>query len=112
MMRFVRVETTAGLSASSNLLLYGRRRFGNAPTRVRPGEEPPLFQWSQSPRESSAMLIISSMFIVPMWMIVMWEDNAQKKKRATMEWAEAYDSNQDPWKRGVSHQNTPTGGTR
>ncbi|CUG89093.1 membrane-associated protein, putative [Bodo saltans] len=103
--------TAATMLSSSSSISSGvmsLRSFGNAPARVRPGEEPPTYQWTQAPRETSAILVISSMFIVPMCMIVLWEDDNQRKKRATMEWAQAYDASADPWKRRVPEEKTAT----
>jgi hypothetical protein len=103
-MRRASSRTTGALLSSSSLWLPSSatiRLFGNAPARVRPGEEPPTYQWTQAPKETSAILVISSMFIIPMFMIVLWEDNSQRKKRAMMEWAEAYEASGDPWKRRV-----------
>lgn len=64
-----------------------RRRFGNAPSRVRPVETPQEHALRQSEREISASIVIVIMFIVPLWLFVLSAESQEKKRDAVRAWA-------------------------
>eukprot|EP00796_Vickermania_ingenoplastis_P006504 gene6504-4686_t len=65
-------------SAVASLSAPTARRFGEAPSRVRPVEVPREHAWRQSEREVSASLLIAFMLIVPLWLII--ASNAERSR--------------------------------
>ncbi|CAD2219127.1 hypothetical protein ADEAN_000662000 [Angomonas deanei] len=63
------------------------RKYGNAPTRVRPVELPKEYSLRQSERETSASLAIAIMFIIPIWLFVLSGEKREKDREQMKEWA-------------------------
>lgn len=83
-------DATRTAAACSSVCTTQLRRFGNAPTRVRPVEIDFASSARQNEFEVSPMIILAFLVLFPLWVLSLEGVSKQREKQAMLSWAERW----------------------